>query len=1690
MNGPKALLWSLLLLALCNSSIAQTLTEYYRKSECGLNFAYAGQKVTNRQSAGGTGSGFPSTVTLAGIPATAKIDKAIMLYENSYNAGSPLTPNVTITAPGGASLPFNIGPIGQHVDKCWSEVGTRAYRFDITSIYNGNGAYVINSNTPPDEVDGVALFVFYVDTVANYQGSIIFYDGLFTNNTTGGAFNLTMTNLKPCSASSKADAFMLVGDYQLATHNTTLNGKAGAYSAGFWQLDRTTTTITANQQTSTFSTNATVTDCFSVIAAGLYFQTTACPLLQVGGSTTICPLDSASLTASGGKSFKWSPTTGLSSQYGQNIKASPATTTTYTVSTVCETKTVTVTVDGPTAIATTVAKTHCDLSDGSITVTGTTGGKSPYTYAIDGGTYGSGTSFTNLANGDHDVSVKDANGCVYTTKVNVGNLPGITNILATPTNAICNNSNGKIDVTGVTGGTSPYTYAINGGTFGSSASFGGLAPGSYPIKVKDANGCEYEKNFVVGNSPGPTNMTATIVGENCSLSNGSITITGVTGGTAAYSYGIDGGALGSSATFSGLTAGTHTVKVRDVNNCEYDKTFTVGVIAGPTNILATLVDESCDQTNGSIKITSVTGGTSPYTYSIDGGPFTASVNYINKAAGTYSITAKDNAGCEYKKDFVLKNSPPPSSVTFTTKATGCTTPIGEINVGTVTGGQSPYQYSRDGVTYQTGTKFSGLSSGSYQLFVKDARGCVLDTVAQINSLSGPNNANHSAVADTCSKTTGAITILSVTGGTTPYTYSIDGTTFKASNTFNGLTGGNYSITVKDNTGCTYAVGVTVPTLIGVSDFTILSDPEKCNLKNGRLTIIDEVDGASPFSYSLDGVTFQASNIFNSLDSGKYTITVKDNYNCIYAKTDSVKYLPPVDSVQVQSISATCGQANGKAYFTAFGGTPTYTYSVDGSPAVAADSATNLSVGSHVVTVIDANSCQFPQTFTIGNLAGPTAITDTLTPTACTSPTGTYTVNTVIGGVAPYEYSYDNSPYQASGSFTGLSSGTNPIFIRDVNGCVYQKNITIPVVAGPTAIYEHVVNTLCSQNNGQLVIDSASGGTQPYSWSVNGSPFTTNTTYSNISSGNYLIEVKDANGCSRTKTVTISDSPGPTAVVVTPAPTACFQSIGSVQIGTVTGGTPAYDYSINGSPFTTTKNYPGLPTTNYVVVVRDANGCLYTAPAVFVDNIPGPSDMRVVIVDDTCSKGPAQIRFVSVNGPAIPFEYSVDSGVTWASNPLFSPASIGRHVIMVRDTNGCVIDSVVTLKTFTAPSGPNLVLYQPHCSLPDGAIKYLPSSVTGGTTPFVFSLNGVKNPSGNKFTGLTAGTYQVVVTDKYGCTGTRQGVLVDIPGPTDMQVTSTKSTCSQPNGSIEVLVVNGGTQPISYSLSTSNYQASPMFTNLSAGNYQVYIKDSAGCMLPAEPVTVVGEPGPTDFKAGIKVEDCDRVNGALLKLEAVGGTAPFVFDIGASRLNENDSLKNIAAGTYTVLLTDVNNCTYSKDFTVPFNPAPVAGFNADPTFGEAPLLVKFSNTSQGATRNVWDFGTGDSSLSVDPIYTYQDSGRYEVKLLVLNDAGCRDSATATIRVLPSVAIYTPNGFSPNDDGYNDTWSISTYNIVYYDLIIYNRFGELIKHLSLESPVWKGDYNGEMCQDDVYVFRLKSRDIFGNTKETFGRITLFK
>src|SRR5207244_3999735 len=260
-------------------------------------------------------------------------------------------------------------------------------------------------------------------------------------------------------------------------------------------------------------------------------------------------------------------------------------------------------------------------STGSVTVAGS-GGTGPYTYSIDGTTFGASGTFSSLAAGSYTVTVKDANGCTTIQAVTITQpASAVSASISSQTNVGCfGSSTGSVTVAG-SGGTSPYTYAIDGNTFGASGTFSSLGAGSYTITVKDAHGCTTTQ-AVTMTQPAAALSSSISSQTNVACfggSTGSVTVAG-SGGTSAYTYSIDGTNFGNSGTFSNLAAGSYTITVKDANGCTTTQPVTITQPASGLTASASATNPACSTGTGSITVTA-SGGTGALSYSIDGTNF-------------------------------------------------------------------------------------------------------------------------------------------------------------------------------------------------------------------------------------------------------------------------------------------------------------------------------------------------------------------------------------------------------------------------------------------------------------------------------------------------------------------------------------------------------------------------------------------------------------------------------------------------------------------------------------------------------------------------------------------------------------------------------------------------------------------------------------------------------------------------------------------------------------------------------------------------------------------------------------------------------------------------------------------------------------------------------------------------------------
>lgn len=282
------------------------------------------------------------------------------------------------------------------------------------------------------------------------------------------------------------------------------------------------------------------------------------------------------------------------------------------------------------------------LTDGSITVTAT--GSTGFSYSLNGGPYQSSATFNSLAPGNYSVTAKDAAGCVKAASctITANSCPAIT-VTATVTSTTGTANNGSVSATA--SGSTGFTYSLNGGAFQANGNFTGLAAGTYTVTVKDGNGCTGSGTFVV-NSAACATITVTCTATPASgptATNGSVSVS-ASGGTAPYTFSINGGAGQANSTFGSLATGNYTVVVTDANGCSGTAAVTVGSNCPALTVSGSATpSDKCTNNTGVITVTAT--GSSGYTYSLNGGSYQPNNVFSNLAAGNFTISARDLNGC-------------------------------------------------------------------------------------------------------------------------------------------------------------------------------------------------------------------------------------------------------------------------------------------------------------------------------------------------------------------------------------------------------------------------------------------------------------------------------------------------------------------------------------------------------------------------------------------------------------------------------------------------------------------------------------------------------------------------------------------------------------------------------------------------------------------------------------------------------------------------------------------------------------------------------------------------------------------------------------------------------------------------------------------------------------------------------------
>ena len=1186
-------------------------------------------------------------------------------------------------------------------------------------------------------------------------------------------------------------------------------------------------------------------------------------------------------------------------------------------------------------------------SNGSAFVIG--GGPGPHSYVWNMGY--SSQVVNNLAAGEISVEVTDANGCITTTVDTIFEPEQLTTDISS-TNVTCAGAGDGTAAALPSGGTPPYFYSWTypNNITASDSMITGLGSGTYHVIVWDIKGCTSNSSSTSIQNPPPLNANVDVIDNTCFGSHdGSISIS-TWGGTPPYTYQWSNG--DTTNPLIDIQANiSQNVVITDASGCTINRGGTVSQPSDIEPYINEVIDALCYGVPSGSATVFANGGNPPYSILWENGDSTFLADSL--LGGYNSFIFTDNNNCQ-KEDSVYVDFPPPNFL-ISSEKTDVSCYGGDNGTATVSIDGDPLYYDIHWSTESTQESINSLSAGIYNVLVTDTAGCYLtedvhvlqpDSIqlstvttdalcfgdstgtATVNIIGGvgpfnrewydidstalpqgvyqvlltdfngcidsieflinqPDNIslNISTTNVLCNEESNGTVNISINGGTIPYNENWFGIVTDS------LSAGTYDYHVVDNHGCFKDTSyiITEPEQL-VTTASVTNIP--CFGQYGAAKAIVN-GGTEPYNYLWN--TFSLEDSIGSLLPGPYNVSITDANDCesFYAFTIT----QPVE-ISTSSVfsGVTCyGADDGWAFVNAVGGTdPLSILWNDGQDST---TAISLSEGTYIATISDANGCQKIVDGYISEPA-PTNYDFDVEEISCFGDdNGEVTLN-IFGGSPPFEYTWSNE--DTVSTITGLIANVfYSVNVIDENGCTFKDSIKLeqPPLFEVTEIETENVN--CNGGNDGSIEINFIGGTQPYiiDWFGEESDA--------LSAGEYNVYITDFNGCEPIDTlITILEPSNALELNTFKTDISCYGESDGQAFASANGGTPPYLYQWN--TFQTDSFINNLPLGIYSVTVTDANNC--TSIDGFSVTQPTNISAAMLTTDVNCHGGADGTAFVDVNGGTSPYSFVWSDG---QSNQTAENLEEGTYTVTIIDNNGCQQFSSGNIFE-PGPTNLQLSSNNPSCyAYTNGTAEV---SVLGGSAPFSYNWkeNGNNVSSSTVANGLSANiNYIIEVTDGDNCLHTDSITLFqpDVVSVSSLSVNDV--SCHGDETGYAIATPIGGTSP--YSFNWSNGSTSSSANGLGAGIYTVSISDNNNCPSADSAFTIDQPTLALSLSTAQSNISCNGGSDGSALVNIIGGTLPYSFLW--SNFDTTQSTNELAAGVYSVTITDGNGCTAATGVSI-------------------------------------------------------------------------------------------------------------------------------------------------------------------------------
>ncbi len=476
-------------------------------------------------------------------------------------------------------------------------------------------------------------------------------------------------------------------------------------------------------------------------------------------------------------------------------------------------------------------------------------------------------------------------------------------------------------------------------------------------------------------------------------------------------------------------------------------------------------------------------------------------------------------------------------------------------------------------------------------------------------------------------------------------------------------------------------------------------------------------------------------------------------------------------------------------------------------------------------------------------------------------------------------------------------------------------MTIAVPNSPVITNISTVDASCTPGNDGSITITASGGIAPYQYN-NGGPNQPSNSILGVGVGSYIVTVTDAVGCTVSTAAVILNQPSPTIDSFNTTAASCNPGCdGGVSIFASGGTNPTYTYSVNASAFQSSNAFGSLCTGLYTAVVMDGNGCVDSAQFT-ISTANGPTINSLVADSVNCNGGSDGSISITASSVSPPMSYNLMPGNITNANGIFNNLPAANFIVTVTDGNGCLVSTNVVVNEPSPVQFDTVVGSGSSCnSSSNGTINV---AAVGGTGLITFALNpaAIFTPPGT-FSNLAGNTsYTVTATDANSCSITTS-MFISAPAALVVNnVLITDVVCNGNNDGTAQISTTGGTSPFSFNLQPGNItNTTGNFSALFANTYTVTVTDANNCTVST--TIVINEPPVLQITNVSSTEVvCKGDSNGTIQINGVGGVAPLSFNLQPGSLtNTTGNFTNLTGLTYTITITDANNCTLTTQVIV-------------------------------------------------------------------------------------------------------------------------------------------------------------------------------